>query len=78
MPQQSAEQLHVHGKAQQFFFILQGEAVFEIGEERIRVPAGSGIHITPGKQHRIINEGPGDIEFLLSSQPSTSGDRTNC
>ncbi|MBS1565558.1 MAG: cupin domain-containing protein, partial [Bacteroidetes bacterium] len=44
MPPHTAEQLHYHERARQFFFILRGEAIFEIENERIAVPAQKGIH----------------------------------
>lgn len=78
MPPQTAEALHYHEKAQQFFFILKGISTFEVENERIEVEEGKGIHIIPGKKHRIINNTAEDIEFILSSQPSTSNDRFNC
>jgi len=77
MPPHTAEQKHFHEKAQQFFYILNGEAVFEIERERITAKQGQGIYIESGKVHRIINENDEDLEFLLSSQPSTASDRIN-
>lgn len=77
MPPHTSEQKHVHQFAQQFFYILNGAAVFEIEGERIYVKAEQGIHIAAGKSHRIINEGSEDLEFILTSQPSTANDRTN-
>jgi len=78
MPTMTAEALHYHEKAQQFFFILKGIASFEIEGNGINVNAGEGLQIEAGKKHRIINNTADDIEFILSSQPSTSGDRFNC
>ena len=78
MPQHTAEALHYHEKAQQFFFILKGIATFEVEEQSFTVPAGQGIHIKAGKKHRIINNAGQDLEFVLSSQPSTKNDRFNC
>jgi len=75
MPAQTAEALHYHQKAQQFFFILSGIATFEVENERYTVYAGQGFHIQPGLKHRILNNTAEDIEFILSSQPSTSKDR---
>jgi mannose-6-phosphate isomerase-like protein (cupin superfamily) len=75
MPPHTSEQKHIHQYAQQFFYILKGEAVFEIQQERICVKKEQGIHIEAGATHRIINEGPEDLEFILSSQPSTTNDR---
>jgi len=77
MPAGTSEALHYHQHAQQFFFILKGSAMFEIEDERIIVNEMEGIHIPAGKQHRIINHTTSAIEFILSSQPSTMGDRVN-
>lgn len=78
MPQQTAEALHYHQKAQQFFFILKGIATFEVEEQFFWVKDNEGFHIPAGKKHRIINNGNTDLEFILSSQPSTNNDRFNC
>jgi mannose-6-phosphate isomerase-like protein (cupin superfamily) len=78
MPPHTTEQKHFHRQAQQFFFILKGEAVFEIAGEKYIVKASNGMHILPMQEHRIGNETDSDLEFILSSQPSTSDDRVNC
>ena len=78
MPAQTSEALHYHEKAQQFFFILKGIATFEVENESYTVQPGQGFHIGAGKKHRIINNTAEDIEFILSSQPSTNQDRFNC
>jgi mannose-6-phosphate isomerase-like protein (cupin superfamily) len=75
MPQHTAEQRHYHARARQFFYILKGTAIFETDEGKTVVQAGQGVEISPGIRHRILNEGPEDLEFILSSQPSTAGDR---
>lgn len=74
---QTSETLHYHEKAQQFFFILKGVATFEVEEKSFTVHAGEGFHIEVMKKHRIINNTAEDIEFILSSQPSTNNDRFN-
>lgn len=77
MPAGTSEALHYHQHAQQFFFILKGVTSFEIEEESITVNEQEGIHIPAGKKHRILNKTIMDLEFILSSQPSTTGDRIN-
>ncbi len=77
MPAGTAETLHYHTQAQQFFFILKGRAHFEIGEETIVVEQGQGLHIAAGQRHRILNQTLEGLEFLLCSQPSTQNDRVN-
>jgi mannose-6-phosphate isomerase-like protein (cupin superfamily) len=77
MPAGAAEQLHYHRKSQQFFFILKGVATIEIEENLIQLNEQQGIHIEAGKKHRIMNRSEDDLEFILSSQPSTNDDRIN-
>lgn len=77
MPAGTAEALHYHEHAQQFFFILEGIATFEIDNEFITVNAQEGIHIKPKQKHRISNQSATDLLFILSSQPDTAGDRIN-
>ena len=78
MPQQTAETLHYHEKAQQFFFILKGIATFEADGKLFTVNVNEGFHIQPGIKHRIANNSDEELEFILSSQPSTKTDRFNC
>ena len=75
MPPHTAEAEHFHRLSRQFFFILQGTAIFETGEGRVEVGAQQGFEIAPGIKHRIKNESEADLVFLLCSQPSTFNDR---
>ena len=75
MPVGSSESKHAHRKARQFFFIIKGIAIFEIEAEIITVHAGQGIHIHSNQRHKIANGGQSELEFLLTSQPSTVHDR---
>jgi mannose-6-phosphate isomerase-like protein (cupin superfamily) len=75
MPPHTAEARHYHREARQFFFILEGTAVFETDKGRVEVAAREGFEIEPGLVHRILNESDVDLVFVLSSQPSTANDR---
>ena len=77
MPANTEEQLHYHEQAQQYFFILNGEAVFEVKGVIIQVYKGEGIHIAATTPHRIMNKQSNTLEFLVCSQPSTQNDRFN-
>ncbi|MBE7176492.1 MAG: cupin domain-containing protein [Mucilaginibacter polytrichastri] len=77
MPAGTAEHMHVHQHAGQFFFILSGEAVFTIENSESVVGPRQGIRILPGQAHRIRNAGTEPLEFLLISTPSTNNDRIN-
>ena len=43
MPPGASEVRHFHTNAQQFFFILSGQAVMETNNERILLLAGQGV-----------------------------------
>lgn len=77
MPPGSSERMHYHNKAQQFFYILKGIADIEMEGKIVRINNGEGIHIKAGIQHRILNPGTEDVEFILCSTPSTINDRIN-
>ena len=77
MPAGAAEIRHYHKHAQQFFFMLFGEAIIEVDDEEIRLSAGEGLQITPGQHHRIKNSSPHLIRFLVISEPPSHGDRVD-
>jgi mannose-6-phosphate isomerase-like protein (cupin superfamily) len=78
MPAGTKEARHYHQTAQQFFYILRGQATFEVQDSIIEIKQGEGLHIEAGKKHRISNRSNADLEFILCSQPSTKDDRINC
>jgi len=78
MPAGTAELLHLHEKANQFFFIQNGCATFEIEASVFDATEGEGIYIEAGKKHRIMNRTTKELEFILCAQPSTENDRINC
>ena len=75
MPPNTREKLHYHTHAQQFFYVIKGEASFYIDNEEVIVKPGQGIQIQAGKQHYIENKSTIAIEFLVISEPSTNNDR---
>lgn len=75
MPPGSKEIKHFHQSAQQFFYILEGEAIFSIENQFTRAIAGEGVHILPKQRHSVQNEGDMNLKFLVISQPTTKGDR---
>ncbi len=77
MPPNTAEQLHYHEKAAQVFYILKGQAEFQLDEETMLVAQGESLHIAAGKKHRISNKSNQNIRFLVISSPTTNGDRVN-
>jgi mannose-6-phosphate isomerase-like protein (cupin superfamily) len=77
IPAGGGEVMHYHEKAQQFFFVLDGEAMFESDGVTTTVQKGEGYHVRPGARHLIRNLGTEDLHFLVVSQPRSHGDRVN-
>ena len=77
MPAGTQEILHLHHKAQQFFFILKGVATFKVDGQTHTINTGEGIHISKGQLHQISNQSNDVIEFLVISEPHAHGDREN-
>ena len=75
MPAGTSEVQHYHQRAQQFFFVLSGEAVMEVEGRDVRLAAREGLRILPGVPHRIRNESTEPVHFLVISQPPSHGDR---
>ena len=75
MPPGAAEIRHHHQKAQQFFYILSGEAIMEVEGNPVLVPAGSGIRIMPGVRHQIRNPSSSPLRLLVISHPPSHGDK---
>ena len=75
MPTGTAERRHVHTRARQFFYVLVGELLMELEGELHTITAMSGIEIPPGARHQARNESAEDVHFLVTSSPTTRGDR---
>jgi mannose-6-phosphate isomerase-like protein (cupin superfamily) len=77
VPVGKGEVLHLHARAQQFFYILSGRACIEIEERTVELDPGQGVHVPAGLKHRFRNAGETPCEFLVISSPTSRGDREN-
>ena len=75
VPKGGVEEMHFHRKAQQLFFVLQGVATIQLGEETYRVPRGEAMHVPPKTPHRLENTGEEELIFLVISQPHSHTDK---
>lgn len=75
MPPDTAEKMHYHERATQFFFILKGRAKFIIDGEDVELREQQAIQVNPMQKHFIANHQNTDLEFILYSYPTTKNDR---
>jgi mannose-6-phosphate isomerase-like protein (cupin superfamily) len=77
VPPGRAEVKHLHSRARQFFFILEGQATLEIGDEVFVLNQREGIEVAPQVPHRFRNDADAEVVFLVISVPPSHGDREN-
>ena len=77
VPPGSAEAMHYHERARQFFYILDGEASMVFEDHEVILQKGQGLEITPMTKHQFKNTSQRDVGFLVISVPTTRGDRIN-
>lgn len=75
VPPGSAEVMHYHERSEQFFYVLQGTATLEVDGTDNRLSPGEGLHVPPGKPHKLSNREETDLTFIVVSTPPSHGDR---
>ena len=75
IPPGRGEVAHHHRHAQQFFYVLSGEAAFHLDGHTVRVGARQGVHVPAGVPHRVVSESSGDLWMVVVSEPPSHGDR---
>jgi mannose-6-phosphate isomerase-like protein (cupin superfamily) len=75
MPPGTSEIRHLHARARQFFYVLEGELTMEIESRRFMLLRGEGIEIAPGQAHQAINQSASAVRFLVTSHPPSHSDR---
>jgi mannose-6-phosphate isomerase-like protein (cupin superfamily) len=79
MPPQSANTLHKHIRAEEFYFVLEGTGRMRVGDETLTVPKYGGVHVRPEQLRQVFNDtdeevlwliigAPEELEFLQGSQ----------
>ena len=60
---------HKHAVQEQIYHILEGEALFEYGDQRQVCRAHDVLFIPPEVEHAISNTGLGNLLFLVITSP---------
>jgi quercetin dioxygenase-like cupin family protein len=60
--------LHVHSVEDEWFYVLDGEATFHVGDQNYRATAGAFVSLTRGIAHTFTVESP-TARFLLLNTP---------
>lgn len=79
MPPGSANTLHKHIRAEEFYFVLEGRGRLHVGDETLTVPKYGGVWVKPDQLRQVFNDtdeevlwliigGPEELEFLQGSK----------
>ena len=62
--------LHVHGREDEAFWVLEGALEITVGGDRLTASAGSFVHLPRGIPHSYVNAGSEPVRFLTLMVPA--------
>src|SRR5579864_2882097 len=79
LPPKSANTLHKHIRAEEFYFVLEGTGRLRVGDETLTVPKYGGVLVGPDQLRQVFNDtdtevlwfiigAPEELEFLQGSK----------
>jgi mannose-6-phosphate isomerase-like protein (cupin superfamily) len=69
LPPHSANTLHKHIRAEEFYFVLEGTGRMRIGEETVTVPKYGGVLVGPDQLRQVFNDTDEDVLWLIIGAP---------
>jgi mannose-6-phosphate isomerase-like protein (cupin superfamily) len=69
MPPKSANTLHKHIYAEEFYFVLEGVGRMRIGEETLTIPRYGGVLVGPSALRQIFNDSDAEVLWLIVGAP---------
>ena len=69
MPPQSANTLHKHIRAEEFYFVLEGTGRLRVGEETLTVPKYGGVWVGPEQLRQVFNDTDEEVLWLIIGAP---------
>src|SRR5215207_1418293 len=69
LPPRSANTLHRHLVAEEFFFVLEGIGRMRVGGETITVPRYGGVLVGPSVLRQIFNDSDAEVLWLIVGAP---------
>lgn len=68
-PPRSANTLHKHVKAEEFYFVLEGVGRIRVGEETLTVPKYGGVLVGPEMMRQVFNDTDNEVLWLIVGAP---------
>jgi len=68
-PPKSANTLHKHVKAEEFYFVLEGVGRMRVGGETLTVPKYGGVLVGPESMRQVFNDTDSEVLWLILGAP---------
>ena len=69
LPPRSANTLHKHVRAEEFYFVVEGVGRIRVGEETLTVPQHGGILVGPQVLRQVFNDTDSEVLWLIVGAP---------
>jgi mannose-6-phosphate isomerase-like protein (cupin superfamily) len=69
LPPRSANTLHKHIRAEEFYFALEGVGRLRVGEETLTVPKYGGVLVLPDQLRQVFNDTDAEVLWLIVGAP---------
>ncbi len=69
LPPKSANTLHRHVIAEEFYFVLEGTGRIRVGEETLTVPRYGGVLVGPAELRQVFNDTDEEVLWLIVGAP---------
>ena len=69
LPPKSANTLHKHIRAEEFYFVLEGVGRIRVGGETLTVPKYGGVLVGPDQLRQVFNDTDSEVLWLIVGAP---------
>jgi mannose-6-phosphate isomerase-like protein (cupin superfamily) len=69
LPPQSANTLHKHVRAEEFYFVIEGVGRMRVGNETLTIPRLGGVLVGPSVLRQIFNDSDSETLWLVVGAP---------
>jgi mannose-6-phosphate isomerase-like protein (cupin superfamily) len=69
LPPKSANTLHKHIRAEEFYFVLEGIGRMRVNGETLTVPRYGGVLVGPSQVRQIFNDSDAEVLWLIIGAP---------
>jgi len=69
LPPKSANTLHRHIKAEEFYFVVEGTGRIRVGDQTLTIPQHGGVLVGPEQLRQVFNDTEKEVLWLIVGAP---------